>query len=76
MNEKTLKALEAVAAADVDAKAKGLGRQPRGAAKKFVGGRGDIPCPVCGGTVRYSVSAYNGHTAGVCGTDGCIRWIQ
>jgi hypothetical protein len=36
-----------------------------------------MPCPVgCGGTLRYSISGYNGHVHGQCSTEGCASWMQ
>lgn len=39
--------------------------------------RDEMPCPNnCGGTLRYSISGYNGHVHGQCSTDGCAAWMQ
>lgn len=36
-----------------------------------------MPCPnECGGTLRYSISGYNGHVHGQCSTKGCAQWMQ
>lgn len=36
-----------------------------------------MPCPTgCGGTLRYSISAYNGHVHGQCSTEKCASWMQ
>lgn len=37
---------------------------------------GTIPCPICGGTLRYSVAKVNGHIHGSCATPDCVRWMQ
>lgn len=37
---------------------------------------GEIPCPICGGKLRYSVAASNGHIWGSCATPDCVRWMQ
>lgn len=37
---------------------------------------GTVTCPVCGGTLRYSIAAGNGHVAAACRTEGCQRWMQ
>lgn len=43
--------------------------------KRGVGG--SIPCPCCeGGTVRFSVSGYNGHIHAQCSTKGCAAWME
>lgn len=65
---KMMSFLEAVAAAKKHAKAAGLGRGN--------GGRGEVVCPVCGGRLRYSVAAVNGHMWGTCSTEGCARWME
>lgn len=54
--ERLTKFLECVGACKANAKAKGYG----------VGcaGRGEVNCPSCGGKIRYSVAAVNGHICG------------
>lgn len=38
---------------------------------------GTIPCPCCeGGTLRFSVSGYNGHIHARCSTEGCAWWME
>lgn len=37
---------------------------------------GSIPCPCCGGTVRFSRSGYNGHIHAACSTAGCVAWME
>lgn len=39
------------------------------------GGHGEIKCPCCGGTVRYS-KASNGHVRARCSTEGCASWME
>jgi hypothetical protein len=39
------------------------------------GSRGEVPCPKCGGTVRWMRSSYNGHLSGSCPT-GCVAFMQ
>jgi hypothetical protein len=63
--DRTMKAMDA---AYQDAKAKGF--------RKGSGGTGLIPCPICGGNLRYSVASYNGHMHGKCEADGCVAWMQ
>lgn len=71
------RALDAISLAKRDAQDKGLGRQPKGSAARFVGGTGTVPCPICeDGVIRYSVAAYNGHMHGMCSTAKCIRWME
>lgn len=36
----------------------------------------DIPCPVCGGTLSFSRSAYNGHIHASCSGEDCVRWME
>lgn len=40
------------------------------------GGRGDIECPVCGGKLRYSVAAVNGHMWAACSNADCVAWME
>lgn len=40
------------------------------------GGRGSLVCPVCGGQLRFSVAAVNGHLWGSCSTPDCVKWMQ
>lgn len=35
-----------------------------------------VECPVCKGRLHLSQSAYNGHVAGTCETNDCVRWIE
>lgn len=58
----------ALRACSDDAKAKGF--------KKGRGGNGQIVCPICKQTLRYSVAGYNGHLWGACETNGCVQWMQ
>lgn len=45
--------------------------------KQGNGGRGELPCPTdCGGTLRYSVAAVNGHMHAACSTKGCVQWME
>lgn len=37
---------------------------------------GAIECPVCKGTLRYSIARANGHIHAACQTKDCLRWIQ
>lgn len=39
------------------------------------GSRGEVPCPKCGGTVRWMRSSYNGHLSGACPA-GCVTFMQ
>lgn len=60
--------VKAVNAAHKDAKAKGFGKNN--------GGVSEMTCPICGGLLRYSVAAYNGHIHGKCETEGCVQWME
>lgn len=46
-------------------------RYPRGK-----GGSGKDACPICRGTIHYSVAAYNGHMHAQCETKGCVNFIE
>jgi hypothetical protein len=53
----------------------------RAAIVRHTGGKrgvgGDISCPNCeGGTLRFSVSGYNGHIHARCSTEGCATWME
>ena len=37
---------------------------------------GQIVCPACGGTLKYSRAGYNGHIWGKCETVDCLAWMQ
>lgn len=37
---------------------------------------GSVPCPACGSSLQYSISAYNGHIHGRCATPDCLSWMQ
>lgn len=37
---------------------------------------GEVLCPACGNTIKYSRSGYNGHVWGTCETEGCLQWMQ
>ena len=51
-----------------DAKAKGY--------RQGHGGNSQCVCPICNGTLRYSVASYNGHMYAKCETDGCVSWME
>lgn len=36
---------------------------------------GEIPCPVDGGVLRYSL-AFNGHIRAACSNKECVRWME
>lgn len=40
------------------------------------GASGEIPCPVCGGKLRFSRAGYNGHIHAACSTEDCVRWME
>lgn len=40
------------------------------------GASGSIPCPCCGGTLRFSRAGYNGHIHAGCSTPECVRWME
>lgn len=37
---------------------------------------GEMPCPVDGGTLRYSIASLNGHIHAACSNSGCVRWME
>lgn len=37
---------------------------------------GDIECPLCGGSVRYSIATSNGHCSAVCDRPGCVKAME
>jgi hypothetical protein len=41
--------------------------------KECRGQTGHDVCPVCGGTLRWAVAAYNGHVRLVCSTEDCVN---
>ena len=40
------------------------------------GASGEIPCPICGGTLRFSRAGYNGHIHARCTTENCVAWME
>jgi endogenous inhibitor of DNA gyrase (YacG/DUF329 family) len=36
---------------------------------------GEVPCPVCGGTVRWARSRLNGHRRAACDA-GCVSFME
>lgn len=42
---------------------------------KTRGAAGEIPCPNCAGTLRYSIAS-NGHVHAACSTAGCCAWME
>jgi hypothetical protein len=66
--EQTARFMLGLHAAHEAAKALGL--------KKGHGGVGTVECPVCHGTLRFTVASYNGHLWGRCDTQGCLSWMQ
>ena len=38
--------------------------------------KGTKQCPVCDGTLHYTVSSVNGHVWGCCETEDCLRWME
>ena len=44
--------------------------------KPYENKNGVITCPVCGGKLHLSQSAYNGHVWGKCETDHCVGWME
>jgi hypothetical protein len=36
---------------------------------------GEVPCPVCGGTVRWARSPINGHRRAACDA-GCVSFME
>lgn len=37
---------------------------------------GKITCPLCQGTLSYTVSAFNDHIRGQCETEDCLSWMM
>ena len=37
---------------------------------------GQVDCPMCGGTLRFTRSGYNGHIHAACMTDDCVSWME
>lgn len=46
-----------------------IGKHPKG-------GAGSLPCPKCGGTIRWRASSYNGHRHAACETPGCLQVME
>lgn len=40
------------------------------------GGQSSVACPICEGTIRYSVASVNGHMMAGCTTKGCVSWME
>lgn len=38
--------------------------------------QGEIPCPVDGGTLHFTIASVNGHIHAACSNDGCVRWME
>lgn len=38
--------------------------------------RGQMPCPKCKSTLKFTVLASNGSSAGRCTTRGCLNWME
>lgn len=65
-HEKYFAAARQLAKEDARAKGFGIGHA----------GQGSVPCPRCGGDIRYRVATYNGHMWGKCSTLDCIGWME
>ena len=37
---------------------------------------GTMECPMCHGSLRFSIASCNGHMAAMCETENCIKWIE
>jgi hypothetical protein len=35
-----------------------------------------VPCPACGGRLRLSIAASNGHVHGRCESPDCVSWME
>ncbi len=35
-----------------------------------------VECPACKGSLRLSISSYNGHVHGHCSTEDCVSWME
>lgn len=66
--DKAYRNAEAVGNAKEDARSKGF--------KKGSAGRGEVPCIICSGTIRYTVAGLNGHMHAHCTTKGCVSWME
>lgn len=44
--------------------------------KPPIGKSETVECPVCGGRLRLSQSAYNGHVGASCETENCVSFIE
>lgn len=66
--DKAYRNAEAVGKAKEDALAKGF--------KKGSAGRGEVPCIICNGKIRYTVAGLNGHMHAHCTTKGCVSWME
>ena len=66
----TITMLAGFAAVSEDAEKNGL--------KKGKGGSGEVACPVCEGTIKYSVanSNSNGHKYARCQTENCVSFME
>ena len=55
-----------------------LGPVLEGIRKEYKGrsGTGTVVCPSCGGVLRFSISASNGHIHGCCDTENCFRFME
>lgn len=60
--------MKAYVAAHEDAREKGY--------IKGHGGQSSVACPICEGTIRYSVASSNGHMMAGCTTRGCVSWME
>lgn len=38
--------------------------------------RGQIPCPACRGSLKFTVAASDGSSTGRCTTTGCLNWRE
>jgi len=66
--DKAYRNAEAVGKAKEDARAKGF--------KRGNSGRGEVPCIICSGKIRYTVAGLNGHMHAHCTTKGCVSWME
>ncbi len=39
-------------------------------------GTAQIKCPICGNSLRFTVSPLNGHIHAKCFTPGCVAWME
>lgn len=62
--------------ASMERLAKGLSAIPPPGPNKGRGTSGEVPCRICGGTIRWARARLNGHLHAYCTTPNCFSVIQ